>query len=324
VVPAALAIALLVVVSTRGSESKTRFERASDYWVYAARMPHRRSYTASAKLGGKVYVAAGMVGETGRPLDVFERFDPRRNSWTSLPPVPEKFSAAAAADFAGRVWVVGGNVERVDDLHGGNPGRADGRQVYSYDVRRGRWRAQPNLPAPRTNLAVVALHGKLYAIGGLDPFYATNTVFVYEPRTRRWSDVAPLPKPVQAHAAVAFRGELWVLGGRNRSGKVLRDVWIYNDRQNRWRPGQPLPKPMETLGADVAGDRIDVVLESDYFIYDARTSRWRRGPSQNVPRHALGVYTVGGFLYSLGGCIVPQLQDSSVVEKIALAPRTTS
>src|SRR6266545_7506306 len=104
-------------------------------WSFAARMPHRRSYTASAELDGKVYVAAGMVGNSGRPLDLVERFDPSRNEWTSLTPLPKSFSAAAAGTLNGEIWVVGGNA----------PG-ADGRQVYSYDVESARWSLEPHLP----------------------------------------------------------------------------------------------------------------------------------------------------------------------------------
>ena len=286
---------------------------ATGPWSYAARMPHRRSYTASAELNGKVYVAAGMVGNTGRPLDLVERFDPSRNEWTSLTPLPQSFSAAAAGTLDGRIWVVGGNA----------PG-ANGRQVYSYDVPSARWSPEPPLPAPRTNLAVVAAGGEaLRALGGLDPVYATRTVFVYDPRSRRWSKAAPLPVALHALAAVVFRGEIWVLGGRLRSGKIVRGVWIYDPQRNRWRAGPMLPTPMETLGAAVKDDQIYAVLESTYVIYDGRTSRWRRGPSQNIPRHALAVYTIGGALYAIGGCAVPQLEDSSVVEKIALLSSRT-
>ena len=56
-----------------------------------------------------------------------------------------------------------------------------------------------------------------------------------------------------------------------------------------------------------------------YLIYDARTHRWTRGPSLEVPRHALAVYAINGTLYAIGGCVAPQLEDSAVVEKLALA-----
>jgi N-acetylneuraminic acid mutarotase len=307
---AALVAGLALALSSAGcggSANERSGAASASSWSFAARMLHRRSYTASAELGGKVYVAAGMVGNSGRPLDLFERFDPAKNEWSSLTPLPEKFSAGAATTLDGRIWVIGGNSETTN-----------GRQVFAYDLQRGKWTEEPSLPAPRTNLAVVADGGKLYAIGGLDPVEATKTVFVYDSSTRHWSRAAPLPKPLQAHAAVVFDGEIWVLGGRVRSGTIQRGVWIYDPRTNRWRAGPPLPVPMETLGTSVSPGRIDAVLERNYFTYDATSKRWLRGPSLEAPRHALGVFTIDGTLYAIGGCVVPQLEDSSVVEKIAL------
>lgn len=304
----ALALGLGVAAAVLGGAPATTGRAAAPpRWSFAPHMPHRRSYAASAEIGGKIYVAAGMVGNSGRPLNLFERFDARSNEWAALTPVPQAFSAAAGASLDERMYVVGGNSAEVN-----------GRQVYSYDVRRGRWSREAPLPAPRTNLAAVALGGKLYALGGLDPVQPTRTVFVYDPRRRHWSQAAPLPKSLHALAAVVFHGEIWALGGRVRSGTILHRVWIYNARRNRWRAGPSMPTPMETLGAVATGNRIDAVLESVYLIYDGRTRRWRQGPSLNVPRHALALDEIRGTLYAMGGCVVPQLEDSSVVEKIPL------
>src|SRR5205823_14302549 len=148
----------------------------------------------------------------------------------SQTPLTARWRAGAAGSFDGRIWVVGGNADTTN-----------GRQVFACDLQRAPWAQEPSLPAPRTNLAVVAADGKLYAIGGLDPVEATKTVFVYDPSSRRWSKVAPLPKALQALAAVVFRGEIWALGGRVRSGAIQRGVWIYNPRTNRWRAGPTLP-----------------------------------------------------------------------------------
>ena len=271
-------------------------------------MPHRRSYPASAELEGKIYVATGMVGETGRPLDLFERFDPRRNEWTSLPAAPKAFSAAAGASYDGRFWVIGGNSPE-----------ASGRQVYSYEESSGRWRQEAPLPATRTNLAGVAFGGKLYAIGGLDPINPTRTVFAYDSATKRWSSATPLPVALQAHSAVGFRGEIWVIGGRVRTLERQRRVWIYNPKTKRWRAGPSLPEPMDTLATAASDERIDAIVDDLHFVFDAKSGRWRRGPTLEVPRHALAVYTIGGTLYAVGGCIYPQLRDSAIVEQIPLA-----
>lgn len=278
---------------------------AAAEWSPAPQLTHRRSYPASAEIDGKIYVAAGMVGETGRPLDFLERFDPARNEWTSLTPLPVSFSAAAGASLDGRFWVIGGD----------NSPEADGRQVYSYDLASDRWRSEPRLPATRMNLAAVSFRGKLYAIGGLDPVHPTRTVFVYDPAAERWSEATPMPVALHAHSASVYRNEIWVFGGRDRSVARQRGVWIYNVERAQWRRGPALPAAMDTLSTAVNGDRIDALVDDYYFVFDGE--KWEKGPTLEVPRHALAAYTVDDTLYAVGGCLHPQLRDSTVVEKIS-------
>jgi N-acetylneuraminic acid mutarotase len=273
-------------------------------WEPAPQLTHRRSYPASVEIGGKIFVAAGMVGETGKPLDFLERFDPETGVWTDLTRLPLAFSAAAGAEFQGRFWVIGGD----------NSKEVDGRQVYSYDLAADSWRSEARLPATRMNHAAVAFRGKLYALGGLDPVNPTRTVFVYEPATRRWTEGTPMPVALHAHSASVYRGEIWVFGGRDRSLARQTGVWIYNVEKREWRRGPSLPEPMDTLSTAVNGDRIDALVDDYYFVFDGE--RWHEGPTLDVPRHALAAYTIDGTLYAVGGCLHPQLRDSTVVEQI--------
>ena len=305
-----LALGLITAATVFGSSHQPSLAKASE-WRFALPMPHRRSYTASADIGGKVYVAAGMVGNTGRPLNIFERFDPAKGVWTSLPVVPAPFSAATGAALGGKMYVIGGNGDVKDkDI--------DGRQVFAYDVATNRWSRKASLPKPRTNLAAVALGGKIYALGGLDPNHPTSSVYVYDPRTNHWSIGPSLPEKLHALAAVVFQGGIWVIGGQDAAGQATRRVWIYFPRSHAWRRGQSMPFRMETAGASLADGEIHVVLESKYLIYDPNTRKWRRGPSLETPRHALAVYAINGTLYAMGGCVTPQLEDSAVVEKLSL------
>ena len=306
------ALALLLAVAAAGILARTgsgeSHAKVRPVWTWAPPMPHRRSYTASAEIGGKIYVAAGMVGNSGKPLDLFERFDPKTQNWSSLSPLPDEFSAGAGARLGSTFFVIGGNSPEVD-----------GRQVFTYDVRKPAWRTIAPLPTPRTNLAAVGLGNRVYAIGGLDPVNPVKTVYAYDNARETWSEVAPLPEPLHAMAATVFKGEIWVLGGRLPSQEIVRHVWIYNPKRDAWRAGPSLPAPMDLLGVVAVGNKLHAVLESKYFVYDAATRRWTRGPSLEVPRHALALYAAGGKLYAIGGCIVPQLEDSPAVEALRLA-----
>jgi N-acetylneuraminic acid mutarotase len=300
---AGLAVAALVALAaTLGSLGSSGADAGTAPWEFAQAMSQRRSYVAAALLGGKIYAAGGMVGETGRFLSVFQRFDPRANAWTTLPRLPEPVRAGVGAALEGKFYVIGGQTE------------ADGTgpQVYAYDVSAGRWSKRAPLPEPRFNMAAAVLGGRIYAMGGFSQTSERAEVFVYDPATDSWSEGTALPLPNHTFGAVVFRGEIWALGGR-RGDKVLRDVWIYDPRTRDWRRGPTMPRPMELVGAAVVGDQIHAVWESTYQIYDAAADRWSQGPRSLVTRHGLKTFFVDGALYTVGGCTT-DLHDSQVVE----------
>jgi hypothetical protein len=71
---------------------------------------------------------------------------------------------------------------------------------------------------------------------------------------------------------------------------------------------------MDLLGATELDGRIHVAVEHTHAVYDPRSRRWSLATPLGVPRHALALFTVGRAIYAIGGCIVPQLQDSPLVE----------
>ena len=277
----------------------------SPNWELASAMSQRRSYIAAAELGGFVYAAGGMVGETGRPLHTFTRYDPRSDRWLVLPRLPEPTRAAAGAALDGAIYVVGGTTPA------GNTSA-----TWAFEPGRQTWDRRASLPAARFNHAAAELDGKLYVAGGYLQGRERREVFAYDPATDRWSLVARLPRPTHAFGLVAFRGELWVIGGR-RGESVLREVWILNPVDLTWRRGPALTRPMELLGAAVEGEEVHAVWESTYQIYDAASGRWREGPRPLVTRHALEAFVVDDALYTVGGCTTA-LRDSPVVERLEL------
>jgi hypothetical protein len=268
-------------------------------------MSQRRSYIAGAQVGRFVYAAGGMVGETGRPLSTFSRYDTRLDAWRQLRqlPVPTRSAAAAAVD--GVVYVVGGTTPE------GNTAA-----LWSWDGES--WRRKTPMPAPRFNHAAVALDGSIWVLGGFAGGREHDDVFVYDVQADRWQRGPSLPRPAHAFGAVAFASELWLIGGR-RGERILREVWILDPKgRGRWRRGPSLPKPMELLGAAVVEDEIHTVWESTYQVWNASRRRWRQGPPMRVTRHGLEAFVAGGRLYAVGGCTTA-LRDSPVVERLVLA-----
>jgi Kelch motif len=274
-------------------------------WTYGRAMSSRRSYIAAAEVEGRIYVAGGMVGETGRPLATFQRYDPREDGWTTLPQLPVPTRAAAAAAVDGVVYVIGGTTR-------------DGNTTAVWAWNGDSWQRKAPLPAPRFNHAAVAVGSRVWVLGGFAGGEEHDEVFVYDTDADLWRRSRPLPRPNHAFGAVALGDEIWTIGGR-RGERILREVWILDtSAAGTWRRGPPLPKPMELLGAAVDGDRIHAVWESVYQVYDVSERRWRQGPHPLVTRHGLEVFAAAGNLYAIGGCTTA-LRDSPVVERLSLA-----
>jgi N-acetylneuraminic acid mutarotase len=277
---------------------------ATPVWHTAAPMPERRSYFAAARLGDSIYVSGGMVGASGKYVFRLERFDPAGDRWARLPDQPSAARAAAGAAYRGRLYVIGGQTPR-----------GVARRVDAYDPQAHRWSSSAPLPAPRYNAAAAALNGKLYVAGGVRSIDPVRTAFVFD--GARWRAIASLPQALHTQALVAWRGELWSIGGFDAAGDAVRSTWIYSPRTNRWRRGPRLAAPLAMVGATATRTGIFAVSETTFEQYTPGRG-WRRGPSLAVPRHALGLFALAGRLWAIGGCVVPQLADSRVVESLRL------
>jgi Kelch motif/Galactose oxidase, central domain len=301
----ALLVALAAALGTLGDGAE---EAQAAPWELAQPMSQRRSYIAAAEIGGQIYAAGGMVGETGRPLDLVARYDPASDEWDTLRRLPEPLRAAAGAAEGGLFYVIGGTT-------------ADGNtaDVNAYDPETNEWTPRAPLPEPRFNHAALELDGRIYVLGGYLEGEERRDVFVYDPATDSWSDGPELPVPNHAFDAVAVDGEIWMIGGRS-GDEILRDVWILDPETGRWREGPTMPEPMELLGAAVAGDEIHAVWESTYQVYDRATGEWSTGPRSLVTRHGLQTFYIDGVLFTVGGCTT-RLVDSPIVERRVLRSR---
>ena len=119
-------LAVVVAAAVIGSSGAGTDEAEAAPWTLAEPMSQRRSYIAAAQIGEKIYAAGGMVGETGRPLPLFEVYDPASGTWSILPRMPEAVRAAAAAAVGDVLYVIGGTTEA-----------GNSRTVYAYDTATG-------------------------------------------------------------------------------------------------------------------------------------------------------------------------------------------
>nr|XP_020502222.1 kelch-like protein 42 [Labrus bergylta] len=101
--------------------------------------------------------------------------------------------------------------------------------VHCYNPCRNEWNQVAPLNQKRSNFKLLAVNGKLYAVGG----QCLGTVECYSPEQDWWTCVSSMPDPLAEFSACECQGMIYVMGGytaRDRNTSVLRycpisDTW---------------------------------------------------------------------------------------------------
>lgn len=178
--------------------------------------------------------------------------------------------------------------------------------VQSQD---GSWITLAPMNEARQEVAVAALEGKVYVIGGIRSQGSTaETVEVYDPVTNAWQFVAPLPMALHHTTAAVVDGKVYVIGGL--SGLQFRPtnaVFEYSPEENVWRSRRPLPASRGALAVAVIDGKIyaaggsPAARERDFAVYDPVANRWEALPAMPTPRNHLAAGAIGKKFYAVGG-----------------------
>lgn len=101
--------------------------------------------------------------------------------------------------------------------------------VHCYNPCRNEWNQVAPLNQKRSNFKLLAVQGKLYAVGG----QCLSTVECYSPEQDWWTCVSSMPDPLAEFSACECQDMIYVMGGytaRDRNTNVLRycpssDTW---------------------------------------------------------------------------------------------------
>mgnify|MGYP000517407042 CR=1 FL=1 len=263
-------------------------------WIGAAPLALARQECAAARIGGRVYVAGGLIagfGETG----TVESYDIAANTWRGEPAMPMALHHLGLVAAGGRLWAVGG-------FRGGFTPRAD---VFVFDPGTGMWSSGLSLPQPRGAHWAVAHQNKIYCFGGVVTGAGAGTtssaiVLDLSAATPTWASIAPMPTAREHLSAVAVGAYIYVIGGR--AGGSFSSFERYHPASNTWL-GQPALPAMPTAraapGVAAIGPRIYVAggetpqLFSVHEVFDIRTNRWSCATSMPLPRHGIGAEVIG-------------------------------
>ena len=230
------------------------YDPARDMWRARAKLPRGGNHIAAVGLGGKFYAIGGFTEQNGKAFADVSAYDPATDKWASKAPLPEPLGSMGVAAVDGMIHAIGGA--------GGTT--ADNRRTvavhYIYDPKNDKWTESTALPFPREHFNLIALGGKLYAIGGRIDNYSQNvaTVFTLDLKDKgaKWKTLALMPVARSGTQAAVFDGKIFVFGGE-KFGGVFNNTEMFDPATERWtKKLTPMPIGRHGTGAVTIGKMI--------------------------------------------------------------------
>ena len=181
----------------------------------------------------------------------------------------------------------------------------------SSPVQAGEWEQLRPLPAARSEVAAVALEGKVYVIGGLTPDGGISSkVEAYDPAEDSWEEAAALPVPLHHATAAVVQGKLYVIGGFVRGFAPTDSVFEYDPATDSWQSKKPMPTARGALSATALNGKIYAIGGVRGFglenvaaleVYDPMSDTWESRSPMLRARDHLAAGAVDGKIYAIGG-----------------------
>jgi hypothetical protein len=178
----------------------------------------------------------------------------RHGAWQAEPamvlPAPRK--SIAAAVVGDTIFLLGGYQPPVD-------GAPASSKVWAWTLGAKRWEERAPLPGhARTNPAVAAIAGQIYAAGGVSheqgKLQNLDDILKYDPEADRWSTVGKLPFPNRAASGVTVGGQLIVIGGYDTQFETA--VCAFDPASGETLPLGPIPHALADSRFAVVGRTI--------------------------------------------------------------------
>ncbi len=208
-------------------------------------------------------------------------------------------------------------------------------QSAQSEPDKGSWRTAAPAPTKRTEVAVAALDGKIYVVGGFEKpsfgnmmnFAITPSVEMYDTATDRWTSKAPVPVGLHHVGIGVVDRRLYVIGGYTKSGlsvwNPVATVYAYDPATDRWTERASMPTARGALSVTEHEGKLYAIGGYDrkantsaVEVYDPVRNVWTIGASLPTPRDHLATATVDGKVYAIGGRI-----DGDYSQNLAVTER---
>ena len=239
------------------------YDPVGDFWITGLRdMPRPLRFRPSgATLDNIIYVVGGSKTKlvcNDTALGTVQAYDPTTDSWSTKPDLPTpRLQVGLGVDSEHHLlYAVGGATAAPDFIAlptvevfdpAGNGGT-------------GSWTTKHPLNTPRGAPAVVAVNGKIYAIGGQKQDGGViDTVEEFDPNANggfgAWTTKASkMPHPRLHSASAIVDNKVYIIGGAFDG--IISTVDVYDPALDVWATGIPMPTARRLLGAATVDNTI--------------------------------------------------------------------
>jgi N-acetylneuraminic acid mutarotase len=158
--------------------------------------------------------------------------------------------------------------------------------VLASEISKDSWYVKKPMSQARYGLGVVAVEGKIYAIGGygVDGYVAVNEC--YDPKTDTWVTLKSMPTPRRDFGIVAYEGKIYCIGGGAAGERgliaLLNTNEVYDIATDSWSTKAVLPFNGRSLHAHVVAGKIFVSGARDSFKYGSPHDLYMYDPVEDV------------------------------------------
>jgi len=260
-------------------------------WASGVHMPSERSDLHSVFCNGTIVLLGGLSLNNTVVATVW-KFDPVRETYSEAArPMPTPRFRFGAACMDDKIYVAGGFADRATGDSGASLSSMD-----VYDVAADTWASGPELAVPRGDLAMAAVDGKLYAIGGYDHNYnamATNEVL--QPGATAWATAAPMPTAKGDLQAAVLGSKVYVPGGWNPEKTFLDEMAVFDVVANSWSlAATPMKAPRGDAAVVALNGRL-FVIGGEMWSGKQSTCDWGWGPEpcavNLIPMHGVEMFS---------------------------------
>lgn len=193
--------------------------------------------------------------------------------WNQLASLPEGYRNGEAVTLNEKIYFVAGYDSTFWPQY-----------FYKYDPLLSTWTRMADLPGLTMNLALAAVNGKIYAIGG-DSF--NNENYEYTPETNTWITLSPMPTARQHIDCGIYENKIYVIGGLTSWETITKKNEVFDVSTNSWSEKSEIPSlrnnpaivTLDSLIYVIGGAGSDTDIWSNIATvecYNVKTDTWEQ------------------------------------------------